>query len=131
VQRIRTGDYALKGYEKITLCERKGAWTEICSNLFTADRPRFIAAFDRLAVETKHPILLLDLPVRTRGNKYARNPEQLLDGIFYEATKRGISVLVVPPSTQRYRAGEWLFRLMWQYIYNDVLAYKPVHTEAS
>lgn len=123
-RRLRTGDYAISGYEHVTLCERKGSFSELTKNLFTADRGRFIRAFDRLADECLYPVLLLDMPRTCRTGRYVRNPEQVVDMIMREAILRHISVVWVPPSTQATRAGDLLLRYMWQCIW-DHMTYRP------
>lgn len=121
---LRTGDYAISGYEKVTLAERKGAWSELVTNLFTDDRPRFIAAFDRLADECRHPVLLLDMPTAVRPNEFCRCPDQVIDGICAEAIRRGITILWSPPSKNPTRTGELLLRWMWQAVYEERYRYR-------
>jgi len=122
---LPTGDYAIRGYEREVLVERKGCWSELCKNLFTNDSSRFKAALTRLKNETACPVLLLDMPLRTRASQWVREPDQVLDGIFREARRRELDVLWLPPSRTPRAHGERLLRYMWQAIYEHKFRYKP------
>lgn len=122
VKRLRTGDYAIRGYRDVVLVERKGSLSELAKNLFTRDVSRFRAALDRLQRECRHPTLLLDMSAQLRASRYARNPDQIIDGITREAIQRGLHLLWLPPTSRGTRTGELVLRWMWQCIYLEKLA---------
>jgi hypothetical protein len=56
VQTLSTGDYTVKGFEKVFCLERKFSSSEFCQNLF---QPRFHRELERLD-EFEHPYLFLE-----------------------------------------------------------------------
>jgi ERCC4-type nuclease len=57
--RLKTGDYTIKGFEKLVCIERKKNWAELLSNLRGANRKRFIAELKRLR-KFKHRYILIE-----------------------------------------------------------------------
>lgn len=114
---LKTGDYAIDGFEFAALVERKGSLLELQSNLFGDDKARAAAAFDRLAAETKNPYLLLDVTpseVTTR-NANCLWPDAVLDKFFVEMGRRGIRVLWFPVAktlNQKYLQGALVLRIL-------------------
>jgi hypothetical protein len=116
-RRIPSGDYAIRGYERLCLVERKGSSSELVTNLFTQDRYRFTQAWTRFVKATKHPILLLDMPLTMKRNEYCREPDQVLDALFGLVAVDGVHIVWMPPCSNPKRTGDRLLRLMWQCIY--------------
>ena len=58
--RLINGDYLLKDWPHLGVVEKKGAMTELFSNLFTKDKVRAHKAFKRLSDAAKHPYLLIE-----------------------------------------------------------------------
>lgn len=78
---MKAGDYALKGFERTCIIERKGSVRELHNNLLTKDWARCKKAFDRLTVETANPYLLMEIPTPDflRVTKDVPNPERVFD----------------------------------------------------
>lgn len=75
------GDYALKGFERTCIIERKGSVRELHQNLLTKDWTRCEEAFNRLAGATADPYLLLEIPSAEflRVSKEVPHPERVFD----------------------------------------------------
>ena len=58
--KLDAGDYRLADYPDAAGIERKGSAAELCSNLYTADYTRFLAALTRFNTAFRVPYLLLD-----------------------------------------------------------------------
>lgn len=130
--RLPTGDYALKGYEKYVLVERKGSMRELHNNLCTKDVVRFTACLHRMRKECARPILYVDLPLATvfRAGEYVPNPEMVVDKFFQRAVEFETWPLwVSTPKTLggAQRAGELLIRTMWTAVY-QLLQHPPKET---
>jgi ERCC4-type nuclease len=78
---MKTGDYALKGFEDTCIIERKGSVRELHNNLLTKDWSRCQEAFKRLARATDYPYLLLEIPSPDflKVTKDVPNPERVFD----------------------------------------------------
>ena len=131
VVKLKTADYALRGYEDIVLVERKGTWPEINHNLLSTDRRRFVNVMDRMATETLHPTFLIEM-ARSDAFRavpgYLLEPRCTLDYFFREAIRRRIHVLWWPPpgAASPYQGGEMIVRWMWQCVYSH-LYMEPYH----
>lgn len=110
--RLKTADYALSGYEKTCLIERKGSLTELHGNLMTTDgRRRFLAELQRLRTETADPILLLEgSPHTLKAVAPPVNPDIVRDQLLTVLHEYGIGFHMLPTEspTARRAAGEWL-----------------------
>jgi hypothetical protein len=115
-RRLRTGDYALEGYEGVCLIERKFDMREISKNLMTKDRKRFLGTLDRLRDECTHPILMLEgSPITVqRETTYTDHPFVVVDSLQRECRIRGIELMLIPGYTpvMRRAAGEWVVRTL-------------------
>lgn len=110
------GDYALKGYVRECLFERKGALRELHNNLFTKDWKRSQVALDKLAEASEHPYLVLETSPSElfRKTLHVPNYEKVFDNLVRECVVRGISLLY-PGNCRSQRArrilGEQLIRI--------------------
>lgn len=113
-----TGDYAFKGRlqkardgRTVALVERKGAMTELWTNLFTDDWRRFSNCLDRMRDEAVRRLLFLDLRPETliMTTRYVPEPRKVLDKLFRECVRRDIETMLVPPSNST-RSGELVVR---------------------
>jgi hypothetical protein len=110
---LRTADYALEGYLRAGLLERKGDLSELYRNLLTGDRPRFFRELVRMRDTCRHPALFLDMPLAEllKPSRYFVNPEYVLDALFSACQRYGIALLLVPPG--RDPTGSGLIVLKW------------------
>jgi hypothetical protein len=114
-QKLDAGDYALEGYERICLVERKGSIRELAKNCLTADRTRFIAALDRLRAACLHPYVLVEGTL----TDMAQDPSipdwwTALDSLQRLLLERNIGLILLPNkgAIQRRMIGEWVARLL-------------------
>lgn len=126
---MKTGDYALKGFEDLVLIERKGSVQEIHNNLFTDDRKRSDSSFERLAKCTTHPYLLLDMSPAAmwKPTKYTVSPQQLFDELMSLTTRLGIQVWYAGQCKvhkSRRILGEQMIRLMMAHAFR-----KPIEDD--
>lgn len=110
-------DYLIEGFQHVTAAERKGAASELATNLATRDHGRQLRSFDKLIQHTAHPILALDFPMSEMWSSYLRKPGDLiLDRLFGAAALGGMHILWMGSRsrlpTRRVRKGELLLRLM-------------------
>ncbi len=88
VVELPAGDYALKGYEHTCIIERKGAMTELMTNLCSKDYARSHAAYQRLVDTTAHPYLMLEeTPAGMLPNSYPSTrpvPDRVVDAFLRE-----------------------------------------------
>lgn len=116
VDTVRTkldeGDYALEGHRGLVLVERKASLREVAGNCLGRDRDRFVSCLDRLRSACSHPTLMLESTTLRRGHE-AREMAGL-DSLQRLCLERGISLLIMPVSTQPQRrlVGEWIARLL-------------------
>ena len=119
VVEMRTGDYALKGYEDTCLIERKGAMTEISVNLCSKDYARSHAALKRLAGETRHPYLMLEeTPAGMLPSHYPSDrptPDRVCDAFLREVCGLGLSLIFVgkakSPGNRR-KLGHFMLKIL-------------------
>lgn len=110
----RAGDYTLAGYERITAIERKRDVPEVYKNVTDdVDRPRFLAALDRLAL-VRHPWLVLGFNPSEfcRPHPYITNPTDALDRLLRECMLRGIPVVSAPETRNPLLQGSFVLRLL-------------------
>lgn len=114
-QKLDAGDYALEGYERVCLVERKGSIRELAKNCLTADRTRFIAALDRLRAACLHPYVLVEGTL----TDMAQDPNvpdwwTALDSLQRLLLERNIGLIFLPNkgAIQRRMIGEWVARLL-------------------
>jgi len=122
--KMDTADYALDGYEHITLVERKGSMRELQGNLFTADYKRACAAFERLSEACTFPYLLLDIPdVEYRKvTKFVPTPDRVFDAMAWVMHRYGIRLWAVgdcKSGPQRRRVGDQLIRVLMAHCFHD------------
>ncbi len=112
-----TGDYALEGFERACLIERKGHLTELASNLMGPDRPRFLKALSRLRDSCEHPVLLLEGDPLTLANTLRSHnkrppppPFLIRDLLLSTLREYNVELMLVPTASlsARRAAGEWL-----------------------
>ena len=117
--RLETGDYLLKGHEKVTLLERKGSLTEVAGNCLTREgRRKFVECCRRLRASCERPILMLEgSPAILRSP--IRGLEDVPPGVPFDALYRllreyGIELLLLPGTSlpQRQAMGEFVARVL-------------------
>jgi len=116
-EKLDTGDYLLRGYETVTMIERKGSLREVATNCLNKnDRKRFIACLERMKDACSEPILLLEgTPLETlRKSKHVPEPGAAVDALMRLLTEYEIKLLLLPTSSsaQRRATGEWAARLL-------------------
>jgi ERCC4-type nuclease len=116
-EKLDTGDYLLRGYETVTMIERKGSLREVATNcLNQRDRKRFVACLERMKDACAEPILLLEgTPLESlRKTKHVLEPGAAIDALMRLLTEYGIKLLLLPTasSAQRRATGEWAARLL-------------------
>ena len=114
---LPAGDYTLEGYDDESVVERKGSVREVLGNLFTKDRRRSVAAFQRLIEACEHPYLLLDFSLSEMFTvtEHVPNPMLVLDTLLADAGNLGVTLLWggnCKPATSRRRLGEVVLRLL-------------------
>ncbi len=118
VAKMKTGDYALEGYEGTVLVERKSGLHELYQNLCTKDSRRFHRCLERLRTETRVPMLFLDCGVHDfeKPTRYCDNPEMVLDRLFAACVNTGVQLIWYPINhtvNASRRAGGFVLRAMW------------------
>lgn len=120
--KLPTGDYALAGFEEVSLCERKGSIRELRTNLLTKDRARWEGCVYRLTHECIYPWILLDIPyseLRT-VTEYVPEPDAVVDDLLLNLTTWGVPMFWIEPGrtpvTAR-RTGEFVVRKLWAGVY--------------
>lgn len=125
-QTLKTGDYAVEGFEDICLVERKGSMEELQSNFFgQRDSWRFRRCLERLRDSTKHPVLLFDIALASafRATEFSKNPSDVLDAALRACIRYNVTPLwLTPPVAAAWasRTGEFVARMMWACIYEEV-----------
>lgn len=121
---LKTADYALEGWEREVLVERKGSLKELHANLFSTDKARSDRSFERLAESTKNPYLLLDMSPSQfwKPNRWANEPARIFDALMYLTTRLNIRVWFSGPckihSTRRV-LGEQMIRMMMAHAFRN------------
>ena len=94
---LRTGDYALEGFEGCCLVERKASLRELEGNFLTQDRGRMLACLDRLRSACRAPLLVIEAtPAQLLAGPEA---DIILARAFADCQGRGVRVWLVPGST--------------------------------
>lgn len=114
-----TGDYALKGYEDTCIIERKGAQSELSTNLCSKDYKRNHAALKRLSEATAHPYLMLEeTPAGMLPSSYPStrpNPDRVVDAFLREVCQFGLSLIFTghakSPGNRR-KLGHFMLKIM-------------------
>lgn len=114
---LKTGDYALKGYEETCLIERKGSIAEVAGNCLTPDsRRKFVAAMDRLKSACLFPYLLLEgnLLDTLTPTKALPDPWNAIDALHRLLLERNIGFILLPNTSMSARRAiaEWAARLL-------------------
>ncbi len=113
-QRLRTGDYAIQGFESSCLVERKGSALEVATNCLSADRDRFVSTLLRLKSECRHPVLVFEGSIKKAMRPTAKCPNAHLavDSLLRLLLQYGIEFLDFAPSSmeERRACGELVIR---------------------
>ena len=127
--KLDTGDYALLGYEKICLVERKGSIQEITKNCLNAtDRKRFIASLDRLRKACLYPYVMLEGSlVEMTSDKRVPDWWNAFDSLQRLLFERNIGLILLPNNgtVQRRLVGEWVARLLVNAALSPILPATP------
>lgn len=121
---LKTGDYYLKDFRSTCLIERKGSMEELIACVAGNDVRRFRNQLDRLAYETVHPYLLLDISLSqlTRNSRHSTiTYSKVIDLALIECTRRKIPVIgpvTARTTNSRRKLGEYLVRLMLSHVLN-------------
>ena len=113
--KLDTGDYALRGYERLCLIERKGSIREVAQNCLTGDRLRVGRAFGRLRSECRMPVLLLEGTMSSLLKcRYTKKPYAALDALLRLIAEYDLRLLMLSASTvgMRQQMGELVARLL-------------------
>lgn len=118
VERMDTADYALDGYEDTCMIERKGAQSELATNLCSKDYARAHAAFKRLAEETTHPYIVLEetpagmFPMERPSRP---NPDRVMDAFIREVCTLKIPLIFAGRARSpghRRKLGHFILKIM-------------------
>lgn len=96
---LPAGDYALEGFSRTAIVERKGCLSELVKNIFSRDRARFLRALTRLRDATSRAYLLLEetpaglLP--SRPTPYQGNPDCCVDELVRLLLQYNLNFLFV------------------------------------
>lgn len=140
VERLLEGDYTVRGWERVVAIERKGSLNELRTNLFTADRARFMRAILRLMKSTKHPILGLDIPListtyrlpEVKGSSLPLEPGTILDEVYrlvaslhrIDSSLTPLELMWVGGSSKsaetKWATGVQMLRVMWSRIVAEI-----------
>lgn len=128
-QKLDAGDYALAGYEKVCLVERKGSIRELAKNCLTADRTRFVAALDRLRASCLYPYLLVEGSLAEMAQD-GSVPDwwTAFDSLQRLLLERNIGLLLMPNkgTIQRRLIGECVARLLVNATLCPILPANPI-----
>lgn len=128
-KKMPTADYHVKDCKRECLIERKASVSELRANLFGAARKRwnFLQSLDRMAKESDHPYLFLDMRWQDiaqdwdeKGRPVMRYPISIYAHLMQELFVRGIGLLGPIPArtvSQRRLAGSFLLDVMLAHIY--------------
>lgn len=108
-------DYAILGYEKVSLVERKWGMSELHTNVWTADYGRFMKSLDRLASACAHPYLVLEKGVSDLYRDPDYYPGDVMAHLFRELHTRRIGFVAVgrcDSPKSRTHLGDLILRLM-------------------
>jgi hypothetical protein len=117
---LKTGDYALKGFEDVCLVERKNSLEELFGNYSPGDVARWEACLDRLADSCRYPVVAVEWnPMRVRQPVRPRQCPpvpacRVLDRLLRDVTMKGISLCYLPGGSMMSRraAGEIVARTL-------------------
>lgn len=119
--KLDAGDYRLKHSKTTCIIERKASLRELQKNFTGKDRPRQLAALDKLADAAQHFVVLVETTPRglVAPNKDCDHPEYALCPFLRQITNRGGSLIISgttspTPSNRRY-AGELALRILLAY----------------
>lgn len=108
-------DYAVAGYESVSLVERKRGMNELHTNVWTRDYGRFMKSLDRLAASCRFPYLVLEKGIGDLYRDPDYYPGDVMAHLLRELHTRGIRFVAVgrcdSPRT-RAQLGDFLLRLM-------------------
>jgi ERCC4-type nuclease len=96
VKELVSGDYCLEDHDGSCLIERKGSFSELCSNLWSKDYKRAHGALERFSQASDHPYLLLEESVSNmmQGVRYLDTPAELIfDAFLCELMDLGIQII--------------------------------------
>lgn len=121
---LPAGDYALCGFEKARLIERKGGAREVILNCKTADLDRWTRSLDKLRAACALPLIFLEGSpnnLLTPAN-WCKEPHLALDILHRMADARRVPIEIIECGTilQRRYAGEWVLRRL----INGAIAYQ-------
>ena len=131
--KLATGDYALMGYEKLSLVERKGSITELYQNCLTKDKVRFEACLKRLSEESADPWVLVEGSPSSlfKPNRHLPvEPGTVIDGLQRLLMAYNVGLLLMPAKSagERRAAGEWVARrLINRALFQDL---HPTHGDS-
>ncbi len=120
-KRLKTGDYYLEKFRKISIMEKKGSLTEIANNTIGGGTRSFQSQLDRLRETTRYPYLLLtdSFSKMTCPSKWNTDPMRVLSHLFQECTRRNINLLWIGGAHSpkaRVRLGETILRIMLSHV---------------
>jgi len=122
-KKLDTGDYALQGFEKACLIERKGSIREVSQNCLTSDSSRFEKCLQRLSSECSHPLLLFEGDIKSllTPTQHVKNPGHAIDALLLLLAKYRIPFYTFKTRTQddRRLAGEYALRALIAGAFNN------------
>lgn len=115
-----TGDYAIEGFERVTLLETKRSMRELFNNYFTNDHRRSNNAISRLAIECEYPYLCLDFTIleAMAPSHYVKDPQKVLDTMYQDVAGKGIRLVWMSCGSSpnlRSFVGKQMLHLMWSH----------------
>lgn len=122
---LHAGDYRLKEYPNECVIERKGSQSELITNLFNVkDMQRQARAFNKLAENSNHPILMIECSPQQILTQctHLKHPDILLDRLYRIAKKFGLEILWMPSAysiTARRQIGKFLIHVMLHNSYKE------------
>lgn len=96
VKTLPTGDYLLKGYDDVSIFEKKGSIAEVAQNMLTKDYSRASSAFQRLIEACEFPYLLLNCPVESlwEPTQWVPEPARAFQALTQMAAERRLPILM-------------------------------------
>lgn len=104
-EKMNEADYCLLGYEDIMLVERKGGIRELAKNCLTSDRDRFRRVLERMAANSRYPVLLVEGAWSgLLQDRYIEKPYLALDALQRLLTEYNIQMMLIPANSAKQRA---------------------------
>lgn len=133
---LPAGDYALEGYERGCLVERKASIDELANNLLSDDYARANAAFERFAEASDNPYLLIECTPSEirRETQWTKQPERISDALMSLVQRLSLRLLLCgscKTAKQKRVVGELILRLMMAHAFHRETNYDGVESELS